>query len=190
MKTIYTFVLLFIFLCYSLSLIAQDPKEYLVLNTSMSGNITYIAKDSIVLKPGFSYTPSAGNTFTAQIDPTLLFPPSGNTYADANGNIVSSPSQGAVVGNLTGSFNASPTGAASYTVPIEVSPGIQGMQPNISLVYNSQSGNGIAGMCWNIGGLSIISRVPKDYYFDNDRSGIIGDNTSPLAWRNVFVTSS
>ena len=181
MRTIYSFVLLSIFLCYSLSLVAQDPQENWVLNAAISGTKTYIARDSIVLKPGFSYIPSAGNTFTAQIDPTLLFPPTGNTYADANGNIVSSPSQGAVVGNLAGSFNASPTGAATYTVPIEVPQGIQGMQPNISLVYNSQSGNGIAGMCWNIGGLSMISRVPKDCYFDYERTGIIWDNTSPLA---------
>jgi len=181
MRTIYSFVLLFIFLCCHLSLTAQDPQENWVLNTAISGNKTYIARSSIVLKPGFSYTGSVGNTFTAKIDPTLLFPPTGNTYANANGNIVSSSSQGAVVGNLSGVVDVTATGAATYSVPVQIPSGIQGMQPNISLVYNSQSGNGIAGMCWNIGGLSMISRVPKDYYFDDERSGIIWDNTSPLA---------
>ena len=180
MKTLYSYILSVVFLCCNIFLFAQNSQEKWELNTAISGDKAYIAKDSIVLKPGFSYT-NAGYTFTANIDPTLLFPPTGNTYADVNGNIVGSSSQGAVVGNLPGSFSASPTGAATYTVPIEVSPGIQGMQPNISLVYNSQSGNGIAGMCWNIGGLSMISRASKDYYFDGERSGIIWDNTSPLA---------
>ena len=55
------------------------------------------------------------------------------------------------------------------------------MQPNLSLVYNSQSGNGIAGWGWNLGGLSMISRVPKNYYYDNEKSGIIWDKYSPLA---------
>ncbi|MCL2651853.1 MAG: FG-GAP-like repeat-containing protein, partial [Candidatus Azobacteroides sp.] len=180
MKITYFFILPFIFLCCNL-LQAQDPQEKWVLETPTSGNKTYTAKESITLKPGFSYTGSSGNKFTAKIDPTLLFPPTGNTYAKSDGTITTDPKQGAVVGNLSGAFGASQTGAATYTVPIEVPPGIQGMQPNISLVYNSQSGNGIAGMCWNIGGLSMISRVPKDYYFDKERSGIVWDNNSPLA---------
>ena len=192
MKSAYFFILQFVFLCCNL-VHAQDPQDKWILNSPASGNKTYIARDSIILKPNFTYTATSDNTFTAKIDQTLLFPPTENTYADANGNIVNSSSQGAVVGNLSGAFDVSPTGAATYTVPIEVPPGIQGMQPNISLVYNSQSGNGIAGMCWNIGGLSMISRVQKDYYFDNERSGIIWNNTSPLALdgqRLIIVNNS
>ena len=47
-----------------------------------------------------------------------------------------------------------------YTVPIAVPPGMAGMEPSISLGYSSQSGNGLAGVGWNIGGLSQISRCP------------------------------
>ena len=186
MKTIknysYKFMILLFFLIYSISGISQTLiEESHVLNSQISGNKTYIARESITLNPGFSYISSSGSTFIAKIDQTLLFPPTLNTYADANDNIVNFPTQGAVVGSIPGQLDVSPTGAATYTVPIEVPPGIQGMQPNISLVYNSQSGNGIAGMCWNIGGLSMISRVPKDYYFDNERSGILWDTICPLA---------
>jgi hypothetical protein len=61
-------------------------------------------------------------------------------------------------------------GALTYTIPIEVYPGGNGFQPNMSLVYNSQSGNGVAGMGWNIGGISAITAVDKNVYFDGSAS--------------------
>src|SRR5262249_55798698 len=36
------------------------------------------------------------------------------------------------------------------------------MVPNLSLVYNSQAGNGIAGQGWELSGLSMIHRCPKN----------------------------
>jgi len=49
------------------------------------------------------------------------------------------------VGEIPIYSDVSPTGAMTYEVPLEIPPGINGFQPEIALVYNSQSGNGING---------------------------------------------
>ncbi|GAB6010243.1 polymorphic toxin type 23 domain-containing protein [Dysgonomonas reticulitermitis] len=74
------------------------------------------------------------------------------------------------VGAVGGSFNVSPTGAATISIPIEVPLGVGGMQPALSIVYNSQSGNGIAGWGCNLSGISTITRAPKDIYHDGTAS--------------------
>jgi len=63
-------------------------------------------------------------------------------------------------------------GSFNYSVPIEVAPGINGMQPNISLNYNSNAKNGIAGWGWSIGGLSVITRCKATLFRDGYTSGI------------------
>jgi RHS repeat-associated protein len=64
-------------------------------------------------------------------------------------------------GTISGKLTVTPTGAAVYTVPIARPPSIGGMAPDLSLVYNSQAGDGIAGQGWSLSGLSNIHRCPK-----------------------------
>jgi len=71
------------------------------------------------------------------------------------------------VGAISGVIDVSPMGAATYTIPIEVVPGTQGVQPNLSIVYNSYGDMGLLGMKWNLSGLSAITRCsPSKYYND------------------------
>ena len=77
-----------------------------------------------------------------------------------------------VVGSPAGQFAVSPTGAATYSIPIDVPPGIGGMQPQISIVYNSQSGMGNVGWGCSISGLSAITRGVKDVYHDGQAKGL------------------
>ena len=64
----------------------------------------------------------------------------------------------AVVGRTTGQFNVSTVGSAQYFIPIWTPPGPRGMQPQISLAYDSQAGIGPLGIGWTISGLGSITR--------------------------------
>jgi Salmonella virulence plasmid 65kDa B protein len=70
------------------------------------------------------------------------------------------------VGRTVGSFAVSATGAATYSIPIWAPPGPHGMQPNMALVYSSQSSNGYVGVGWNLAGLSSIYRCNLTYAQD------------------------
>jgi len=72
----------------------------------------------------------------------------------------------AAVGRTVGKFNVSATGSAQYAIPIWAPPGPRGIQPNITLLYDSQSGIGPLGIGWQIAGLSSVYRCNLTYAQD------------------------
>ncbi|WP_237067297.1 RHS repeat-associated core domain-containing protein [Microbulbifer guangxiensis] len=64
----------------------------------------------------------------------------------------------AQTGSLPGKFRVNEAGAASYSIPLSLPAGTAGVVPDISLNYSSQSGNGLVGYGWGIGGLSAVTR--------------------------------
>lgn len=76
------------------------------------------------------------------------------------------PSNEQPIGKTEGKLDISLTGALVYSIPIQVPVGVNGMEPQVSLVYNSQSNATTVGVGWEIAGLSTISRIPSTLYHD------------------------
>jgi len=80
--------------------------------------------------------------------------------------------QTTVAGFTPGSFQVTPGGAATYTIPIQVPPGIAGVEPSLAVSYSSQGGNGLLGMGWTLAGLSAVNRCPRTIAQDGSRGGV------------------
>lgn len=120
--------------------LAPGPHSF---TAAYEGNAIYVASvSSIVIVSWDSTTPASPATPL----PVNIVPP------DLNGENA---------GTLPGSLGVSDSGAATYGIPIVVPPGTAGMQPNLSLNYNSQAQNGILGLGWSLGGMSSIGRCGK-----------------------------
>ncbi|HOZ15530.1 MAG TPA: polymorphic toxin type 23 domain-containing protein [Tenuifilaceae bacterium] len=89
-----------------------------------------------------------------------------------NSNLRSQINTNLPVGSLSGSYSVNQNGAVTYSIPIEIPAGKGGLTPQISLVYNSQGGDGILGVGWSISGTSSIARTPQTYVHDGLSYGI------------------
>ncbi|SSC10242.1 hypothetical protein BPUTEOSOX_14, partial [thiotrophic endosymbiont of Bathymodiolus puteoserpentis (Logatchev)] len=58
----------------------------------------------------------------------------------------------ALVGSTAGALSVE-QGAVNYSIPITMPPGISGMKPELSINYNSNSGNGLLGIGFGLSGL-------------------------------------
>lgn len=85
-----------------------------------------------------------------------------------------------LVGEIPISSSMMPNGALTYQVPIDVYPGINGHQPQLSLNYNSFGGNGVVGVGWSIGGLSSIMRTVKNQYYNGKSEGVLVNKNDPF----------
>ena len=84
------------------------------------------------------------------------------------------------VGDIAYTSSVLPNGALTYNVPIDIYPGINGFQPQVSLSYNSMGGSSVVGTGWNIGGLSSITRTSKSLYYDNYAEGVKMQKDDPF----------
>ncbi len=182
----------------SVHLFANDTiiiDQSIILSTDFSdyNNVDLIACDSISLNPGFSFSSSINSTLNTEVDPWELDEPVQNlapgTEVEPSGILDGS----FVVGSISGQPGVSPTGAATYNIPIAVPAGTKGMVPQLSVNYSSQRGNGILGRGWDLGGLSSIIATGKVRYYDNESSSISATDTACRVWwdgQRLFALNS
>ncbi|MGE6763456.1 RHS repeat-associated core domain-containing protein [Corallococcus interemptor] len=77
---------------------------------------------------------------------------------------------GLTAGPIAGGAGVSMNGAALYSVPLWTPPARAGIGPNLSLGYSSQVGVGMAGMGWDVSGISRITRCGKSRALDGIES--------------------
>lgn len=95
-------------------------------------------------------------------------------------SLASTSLSAAEVGTTAGNFSVSPTGSASYTIPIAVPPGIAGMQPALAITYDSSGGNGPLGVGFALSGLSQITRCPTTFVQDGYLDAVDFDDNDKL----------
>ena len=88
---------------------------------------------------------------------------------------ISLPKGGGAIRGIGEKFAANPvTGTGSMTIPIATSPGRSGFGPQLSLSYDSGSGNGVFGLGWNLSIPSISRKTDKGLprYQDAEESDV------------------
>ena len=145
------------------------------------------ANKSIELIEGFTFDGAyASKEFLAEIElKELALAENNSMQGGPEGDVGVLVGTDGLVGAIPGAFNVSPSGASTYTIPIECPPGINGMTPQVALFYNSQVGNGIAGWGWNISGTSAITRVPKNQYYDGIVKAIQWNDSDVFAFNGI-----
>ena len=85
----------------------------------------------------------------------------------------------AAAGRTATAFEVSPTGEATYTVPIFAPAGIRNLAPQLAFSYSHRAGAGNAwlGAGWDIAGLTAIARCPKTWAQDGVSVGVQLDAT-------------
>lgn len=76
------------------------------------------------------------------------------------------------VGRVAAGFGVDPVGAATYAIPVTVAAGRGGLRPDIGLRYASHDGDGLAGVGFNVTGLSRITRCPLNIAVDGRVQGV------------------
>ncbi|MBL4707101.1 MAG: VCBS repeat-containing protein, partial [Flavobacteriales bacterium] len=156
-------------------------QKIIILNTAEISSQDHDASEKVELISGYSTT--SPFSMHAWIDATspksISAVPYGNLFDNTtfenraiNTNLP--------VGKIKGNTDVSASGSTTYNIPISLPSGTNGITPQLSINYNSQSTKGLLGTGWNLGGLSKIYRVSKNLYNDGTSGTISMDPSDAL----------
>ncbi len=102
-------------------------------------------------------TDSVGSTITASIE---------------NPATVTGTVEPTSAGRTAGQFSITPTGGATYNIPIWTSPGARNIEPHLALHYRSGGPDGVMGAGWSVAGISAIVRCGKTWASNGSPLGV------------------
>ena len=76
------------------------------------------------------------------------------------------------VGKIDDEFTVTPMGQVNYEIPIPALPGTGGIAPKLSVSYSSSTKSALFGYGFDLKGLSMVSRVPRNK-FNDDAAGFV-----------------
>ena len=148
-----------------------NAQTVITLNQPETGNKIHFAQENVEFKTNYQYSATATENLHGFIHPGIPGETVFSTGENAESLLGRSLNTNLSAGSTAGNYSVTPSGGASYTIPIMVPKGSADMAPSIALTYNSQSPSGIAGRGWNITGLSSITRAAQSYYYDDFSEG-------------------
>ncbi|MDR6405320.1 MULTISPECIES: RHS repeat-associated core domain-containing protein [Chryseobacterium] len=163
-----------LFSSFILSLCSVLGLSQTILYQAESTTRTVQDPQTIVIEKGFVAAGNISNPFVAKIGPATENPGGGPTDSNAGTNNPTGTSApvGQSFHDTKGNIDVNGAGQLQFTLPITLPPGVKNVVPQISLIYTSGSGNGIAGYGWNISGITSISRVGKNIEKDGETRGV------------------
>ncbi len=157
---------------------AQTPEELELQGDYRGTSHHYVASKKIHAKSVFQFTADSDNTFVARLGEREVLENFGGIInaPDPSNPPAEQGSPGATVTN----YQVNSSGAFIYDIPIIVTPGTNGMTPQMSIAYSSSGGDGILGMGFNLSGLSSISRGASTILHDNVADPVDFDDNDKL----------
>ncbi|WP_298900882.1 RHS repeat-associated core domain-containing protein [uncultured Psychroserpens sp.] len=168
--------------------ILEDPSntiklDYKKINTSKNQKASNANQPNGAAKQPCIIDPSTGDCI--ETDPCADCDGLCNQITGECFEIIDPPPGGTTSSGYAGTtadkFSVSLTGAATYSVPINLPPGIKDIAPNIGISFSSQATNGLAGWGWNVSGLSTITRIPASNHHDGLIDAVDFDSSDRFA---------
>jgi len=159
-----------LFSSFILSLCSVLGFSQTILYQAESTTRTVQDPQTVILTEGFHAKSDVSNPFIAKIGPSTENPGGGPVDSGAgstNPSGTTAPT-GQSFHDTKGNIEVTGAGQLQFTLPIDLPQGIKNVSPNMSLIYLSNSGNGIAGFGWALSGVTTISRSGKNIEKDGE----------------------